>query len=294
MLLVAVALWGITIAPTKWALESMPPFTLMFLRLFCASLFFLPYAWMKAKRETETSPSVPWLRMCSLSFTGVAGYFLFNYLGIGLTSGVNYSIISASLPLCTILLAALYLKEKITIPQWGGLLLGLAGVLLITVHPAGAGGGTLLGDLLVLASDMIWAFYVVQMKKPQGEAALPSELFTALTLGIGAMMILPFTLVEIGVSGLPAVTPKGWVSLAVLVVGPTILAYWLWNRAMESVSAGKAGLYLNALPVISVITSIVLLGEALTWKTFVGGLLVLSGVLWAEKKERISSVANQA
>jgi drug/metabolite transporter (DMT)-like permease len=294
MLFVAVALWGMTIAPTKWALESFPPLTLTFLRLFIASLVFLPFAWMRAKQAAKGPIQIPWLRMCSLSFTGVAGYFLFNYLGVGLTSGVHYSIISASLPLCTILLAALYLKEKLTVPQWGGLLLGVAGVLLITVHPGGNGGGSLIGDLLILASDLIWAFYVIQMKRPQGETALPSELFTALTLCIGGWMIFPFMLAELWMYGLPPVTYEATASLGMLVAGPTIAAYWLWNRAMESVSAGKAGLYLNVMPVISVISSIGLLGEALTWTTFAGGILVLAGVFWSERKERVPTVANQA
>jgi drug/metabolite transporter (DMT)-like permease len=69
-----------------------------------------------------------------VGFTGVAGYFLLNTYGMSLTSGVNASIISATLPLFTLMLAALYLKERISLSQWTGLLLGIAGVLIITVH----------------------------------------------------------------------------------------------------------------------------------------------------------------
>ena len=55
-----------------------------------------------------------------------------------------------------------------------------------------------------------------------------------------------------------------------LVIGATILAYWFWNRALETVSASVSGLYLNALPLISIVASIVLLDEALTWKIVIG------------------------
>lgn len=294
MLMVAVAFWGMTIAPTKWALESIPPLTLIFLRLFLGSLLFLPFAWKVAGGLQWAD--VPWKRLASLSFTGVAGYFLLQYVGVSMTSGVHASIISASLPLCTIVLAAVYLKEQITRNQWLGLWLGVAGVLAITVHP-GSGdtqGSFLMGDLLVLAAHVIWALYVIQLKRPQGEERLPSEMFTALTLVIGGLMVLPFAGAELWYLGMPEVTAKGFWSLVALVLGPTILAYWLWNRGIESVSAGKAGLYLNTMPLISVITSILLLGEALTWRTLIGGLLVIAGVFWAEKKSRLPSAASQA
>lgn len=136
MLLLAIALWGMTIAPTKWAMESFPPLTLTFLRLFVASLLFLPFAWRKARKEAGSELVIPWRRMYSLSFTGVAGYFLFNYLGVAQTSGLHASIISALLPLCTMLMAAFYLKERMGATQWLGLLTGLAGVLLVTAQPS--------------------------------------------------------------------------------------------------------------------------------------------------------------
>lgn len=294
MLMAAVLFWGMTIAPTKWALESIPPLTLIFLRLALGSLIFLPFAW-KVSGGLQWA-AVPWKRLASLSFTGVAGYFLFQYVGVSMTSGVNASIISASLPLCTIILAAAYLKEKITRNQWLGLLLGMAGVLAITIHPGsgGAQGSSLLGDLLVLVGHVIWAMYVIQLKRPRGEETLPSEMFTTLTLVIGGLMVLPFAAAELWYLGMPEVSAKGMGSLAALVLGPTILAYWLWNRGIESVSAGKAGLYLNTMPLISVITSILLLGEALTWRTLMGGLLVIAGVFWAEKKTRVYTAASQA
>lgn len=293
MLLLAIALWGMTIAPTKWAMESFPPLTLTFLRLFVASLLFLPFAWRKARKEAGSELVIPWRRMCSLSFTGVAGYFLFNYLGVAQTSGLHASIISALLPLCTMLMAAFYLKERMVATQWLGLLAGLAGVLLVSAQPSAGSEGSWWGDLLSLISYLIWAIYVIQLKRPKGEERLPSVLFTALTLAIGAVMIFPFMLGELILTGIPSVTPKSIVSLLILVLGPTIAAYWLWNRALESISAGKAALYLNAMPVISVLASILLLSETFTWQTGAGGLLVLSGVLWSEKKDRLKALPTE-
>ncbi|MFY0544459.1 DMT family transporter [Brevibacillus sp. H7] len=286
MLMAAVVLWGITIVPTKWGLETFPPFTLMFLRLVLASLIFLPFAWKRAQERLGTI-LVPWGRIALLSFTGVAGYFLFNSAGVALTSGVHASIISASLPLFTLLLAAFYLKETITVPQWLGLFMGTLGVLLITVQSDTQHGSSVLGDLLVLASELIWAIYVIQMKRPQGEERLPSELFTALTLFIGGIMILPFAAVETWIYGWSELTLTSLWIVVFLVLGPTIMAYWLWNKGIASTSAARAGIYLNAMPLISVLGSVSLLGEHLTWKTVFGGVLVLVGVFGSERAKRI-------
>jgi drug/metabolite transporter (DMT)-like permease len=285
-LITAVVLWGMTIVPTKWALETIPPFTLMVMRLFAASLIFLPYAWIKT-RKTARSVRIRWGRMSVLSFTGVAGYFLFNSAGVSLTSGVNASIIFAALPLFTLLLAAFYLKERISAAQWFGLALGTTGVVMITVQPQSLNNHSLLGDLLVLASMLVFAIYVIQMKRPQEEAALPSELFTALTIFIGGLMILPFAAVETWLHGWPTLTTKALVSVLLLTFGSTILAYWMWNKGLESTTAAKAGIYLNTMPLISVLSSIFLLGEELTWRTVAGGLFVLFGVYWAERRKEL-------
>lgn len=288
MLILSVVLWGMTIAPTKWAMESVHPFTLTFLRLFLASLLFVPFTWMRAKKAGGVI-RIPWKRMSMLSFTGVSGYFLFGTYGISLTSGVNASILSASLPLFTIIFAAVYLKERIRTPQWLGILLGIVGVLIISVQSNQGSNGSLLGDILVLTSCFIWAIYVVQMKRPQDEAELPSELFTALTLMLGAIMLVPFAAVETWMVGLPPLPLKGWLSLGYLVLGSSIAAYWLWNKALESVSAASAGVYLNTLPLVSVLTAIVLLNEAVTWRTILGGSFILIGVFWAERYKAASN-----
>jgi drug/metabolite transporter (DMT)-like permease len=286
LLLAAVVLWGMTIVPTKWALEVFPPFTLTFLRLVVAGLVFLPYTWRKAKARLGTV-TIPWRRITLLSFTGVGGYFFFNYSGVALTSGVNASMISASLPFFTLLLAALYLKEKIRLTQWLGLFLGTLGVLFITVQPGNQNVSSVWGDLLVLASQFIWAVYVIQMKQPQAEAQLPGDLFTALTLTIGGLMVLPFAAVESSMYAWSAPSVKAVGSLFFLILGPTILAYQFWNQALESTSASRAGIYLNAIPLISVFGSVSLLGEDVTWKTLLGGALVLAGVFWAERKPQM-------
>ncbi|MED4581785.1 DMT family transporter [Brevibacillus choshinensis] len=285
MLIGSVFLWGLTVVPLKWTLETIHPFTLMFLRLLLASLFLLPFAWIRRRRSPESLAPIPWMRIAMLSFTGVAGYFWLNTYGISLTSGVNASIISATLPLFTLLLATFYLKEQIMLTQWMGLTLGIGGVLLITIQPQATGQHSLWGDFLVLASQLIWTVYVVQLKRPRGEEKISSEMFTALSFFLGSLMLLPFAVWEMWHNGLPTVSGKSLLSLLFLVFCCTMLAYLLWNKALETIAAAKAGIYLNAIPLFNVLTAILLLNERMSWRTVLGGIFVLAGVVWAERRK---------
>ncbi|HHB1442094.1 MULTISPECIES: DMT family transporter [Bacillus] len=286
MLLVAVMLWGTAIAPTKWALESIHPFTLLFIRLFFAGGICLLFSFKQLKRSV-VHKQVPWKRMSLLSFTGVAGYFMFTSYGISLTSGLHVSIIDAALPLVTILFSAFFLKEKIQLNYWIGIMLGAIGVLLITVPSNNTDQEiSLIGDILILLSTFLFAFYTILLKRPKQERYLSNNVFTTLTLIIGAVILLPFAMGEIFYYGFPKIeTWKTVFSVMYLVIGATILAYWFWNKALERISASVSGLYLNALPLISIVTSIVLLDESLTWKIMIGGILVLIGVGWADKQK---------
>ncbi|WP_144616453.1 DMT family transporter [Bacillus cereus] len=288
MLLMAVILWGTAIAPTKWALESIQPFTLLFIRLLFAGGICLLFSFKQVKRSV-IHKQVPWKRMSLLSFTGVAGYFMFTSYGISLTSGLHVSIIDAALPLVTILFSAFFLKEKIQLTYWIGIVLGAAGVLLITIPSSNVDQEvSLIGDTLILLSTFLFAFYTVLLKRPKQEQYLSNKVFTTLTLIIGAVILLPFAMVETFYYGLPKIeTWKAGISVIYLVVGATILAYWFWNRALETVSASVSGLYLNALPLISIVASIILLNESLTWRIVIGGSLVLFGVIWADKRKLI-------
>ncbi|MED0982755.1 DMT family transporter [Bacillus paramycoides] len=286
MLLVAVILWGTAIAPTKWALESIQPFTLLFIRLFFAGGICMLFSFNQLQKAV-VHKHIPWKRMSLLSFTGVAGYFMFTSYGISLTSGLHVSIIDAALPLVTILFSTFFLKEKIQLNYWIGIILGAIGVLFITVPSNNADQEvSLIGDILILLSTFLFAFYTILLKRPKQERHLSNNVFTTLTLIIGMAILLPFATIETFYYGFPKIdTWKVGFSVMYLVIGATILAYWFWNKALERISASVSGLYLNALPLISIVTSIVLLDESVTWKIIIGGSLVLIGVGWADKQK---------
>ena len=280
-LFTAVFLWGIAIAPIRWALESMGPLTLLFLRLLISSLFLLPYVYWRNK-TLWSSFVFHWKHIIVLSITGVAGYYLFYTVGVDLTSAVHASILSAAIPMFTLILAFFLLKEKILIPQWCGLLMGTTGILLISVKAEMGSSSSLLGDLFVLASCLMWAFYVIHLKKIGKIVQLPNEVFTALTIAAGTILSAPLAFIEIAYTGMPVWTFSSFINLMYVALLSTVIAYLIWNWAMGMVTAASAGIWITFMPLIEVLTSVVLLNEVLTWRVLIGGLFVLFGLFWAE------------
>ena len=112
--------------------------------------------------------------MSLLAFTGVAGYFMFTSYGISLTSGLHVSIIDAALPLVTIFQHSF--EKKIRLNYWIGIILGAIGVLFITIPSKSANQEvSLIGDILILLSTFLFAFYTVLLKRPKQEQYLSNE-----------------------------------------------------------------------------------------------------------------------
>ena len=100
MLLVAVILWGTAIAPTKWALESIQPFTLLFIRLFFAGGICMLFSFKELQKSVVHKSSME--KNEFVSFYRCSWLFYVYILRHFLTSGLHVSIIDAALPLVTI------------------------------------------------------------------------------------------------------------------------------------------------------------------------------------------------
>ena len=135
--------------------------------------------------------------MSLLAFTGVAGYFMFTSYGISLTSGLHVSIIDLCITISYNFFQHSFEREN-SIELLDRNYIGCYRVLFITIPSKSANQEvSLIGDILILLSTFLFAFYTVLLKRPKQEQYLSNEVFTTLTLIIGAVILLPFALVEI-------------------------------------------------------------------------------------------------
>lgn len=179
-------------------------------------------------------------------------------------------------PVIVILVSPILLKERLT-P--GKLLCVLAAVVGVALVSGVGEAGSLTGVLLGLGAAVLYAT-VVLMNKTLHE--VPTEDRTMLQLAAAGLVLVPYSLLAENFSG---VTMDGTSIIMLLIVGAihTGWAYWLYFGSMKALPAQTVALYSYIDPIVAILLSALILGEALTPLGIVGAVLVLGATLVSEK-----------
>jgi drug/metabolite transporter (DMT)-like permease len=151
----------------------------------------------------------------------------------------------------------------------------MVGVLIVFSGAAAeSAGASLLGNVLMFTSAVLWGIYTSMAKRVANFDALQ---VTAGILGAGALMLLPLAGFEVAAAGEWHVDMQAWLGMAYLGAGASGLAFMLYSAALKHVDASEAGVYTNLIPIVGVATGM-MLGEPLSLRAIVGGVVVLVGV----------------
>ncbi|MET7334508.1 DMT family transporter [Nonomuraea sp. NPDC005650] len=275
ILIVAALGWGSATTATKYALAGFGPITLLFLKLAAATAVL----WMLVlARGRRRGPPGGQARFALLGLFEPALAYGGLTVGLTYTTATNASLLGATESCFVLILAAMFLKEPIRGRSVLGLVLALAGVIALEGGRLGTGFNT--GDLIVIGGSVAAAVYVTLAAKtaPTVDAitmtAYQFTYATALTLPLA---VWPWVT---GQEVLPVhVAPRFWV-IAMFVGGVCFaLGFVLYNHAIRFVSAGMAGMILNMVPVIGVVTAVIFLDEVLTGWHAAGAALVVAGIM---------------
>jgi drug/metabolite transporter (DMT)-like permease len=280
----ASACWGLGTVATKALLADVPPLPLLAVQL-VASVAFLWLAVAITRPPLRLDRSSALAALSGLFEPGLA--YTVGMAGLRLTSASNATLIGAAETPLTVLLAAVFLRERI-----GGralLLVAAAagGVVLLSLpHAAGLGGGSVLGDGLVAVGALLAAGYVtVSRRLIGGFSPLP---LAALQQGVGLLWVLAVL----------AVLPASELTAPVRLPLPTLLqaaatgvvmyalSFWLYLSGLRRVSASRAALFLALIPVFGVAGAALALGERLTPLQWVGAAVVVGAVQGVVRAER--------
>lgn len=267
----ALVLWSSAFAGIRVGLTTYPPAQLALLRFLVASLTLAIYAAAAHFRRPQLR-DVP-----LLALTGAFGITFYNialnYGELSVSAGAA-SLLIASAPIWTALLATVALHERLTFLGWSGVLISFAGVALIA---AGEGGGFRLSlhALLIVAASIAAAIYIVMQKDLLRR--LSALEFTAYSIWFGTLLLIPFGL------GLPhtlAAAPlRPTLAIVYLGIFPGALAYVAWSYVMTHGSASSTASYLYLNPVLAIAIAWLWLGEIPRPISLVGGAIALGGVV---------------
>ncbi len=284
-LLTAVVLWAISFVATKVALESAPPLVVVSLRLLISAVCFMP--WIVATGGTRGLGGFRVLReLFVLSLFGAGLHYATQTIGLQYTTASNASLYTTTGPITIMLLSALVLGERITWRKAAGVALAVAGVLVV-MGPAKLTSLELdehiLGDLLVLASLVMWGLFTVFGKKLTDQ--LGALRVTAWVTVIGAAWMAPVGWAQVRLTGFDVSTLDGeaWAAIAFLGVGCSFLATLLYFVALGLSESQKVGVYLYLIPPLTAAFAAFYLGETITVNLLIGGALVFAGVALTER-----------
>ena len=287
MLLITMVIWGSTFVVTKGINDQVQPFTLAFVRVAIGALVLLGCALVRQARGGAHSrwSALPWGTMITMGLIGVVLYYaVFNY-SLVYTSASQGALVQSCIPAMTALVAVVWLREHASALRWTGIVLSMAGILIVFSGGDAQSGGSLLGNVLMFVSAVLWGVYTSMAKRVATYDALQ---VTAGIIGAGAVLLLPLSAFEIVAEGVPSVDVRGWLGMAYLGAGASGLAYMMYSAALKHMDASEAGVYTNLIPIVGVIMG-VMLGEPLSLRAILGGVVVLVGVWLTSRQPSPSS-----
>ena len=288
MLVITMVIWGSAFVVTKAVNDQLQPFSLALARVAIGAVLLLAFAMLRQARGRSHSPwsALPWGTMIAMALIGVVLYYaVFNY-ALVYTSASQGALVQSCIPTMTALVAVLWLREHASAMRWAGIALSMVGVAIVfSGAEAESGSGSLLGNVLMFISAVLWGVYTSMAKKV---ATYDPLQVTAGILGVGALMLVPLAAFEIGAAGMPSLDPQGWLAIVYLGAGASGVAYMLYSVALKHVEASEAGVYTNLIPIVGVVTG-VMLGEPLTSRAILGGGVVLVGVWLTSRQPSPSS-----
>lgn len=258
-MLAANAMWGLMSPVAKIVMAGglISPLVLTDLRIFGAMVLFWLVSFFQKPEHVHHKDMAKLLGASLLAIVFNQGCFIF---GVGLTSPADASIITTSMPLWAMVLAAFFLKEPITGKKVLGIALGAGGALLLimgsnaTKQTTASGDHAIWGDLLVLTAQLSYALYIVLFKNFVQKYSLVTLMKWMFTYAF--ICTLPFSYNDLMATDWSILTLPDISGIAYVVVCGTFLCYMLVVVGQKSLRPTVAGMYNYVQPVVACIVSI--------------------------------------
>lgn len=276
-----ILIWGTTFISTKVLLKSFSPAEILFIRFllgYLALCLVSPHPLRKTSRKEE-------IVFFFAGMCGICLYYLLENIALTRTSASNVGVIISIAPFFTAILSRLFEKgeNKLSLHFFLGFFAAMAGICLIG-QDKNAPAGNPFGDFLALVAALVWACYSILTRKISG-FGYGTLLTTRRLFAYGLFCMLP-SLGGFDFSrGFTRFTdPVNLLNLLFLGLGASALCFVTWNRAVSILGAVKTSVYIYMVPVVTVVTSVVILQETITLRKLLGIVLTLAGLLLSQRR----------
>ncbi len=266
--------WGLSFIASKHALNvGFSPMTLAFLRYVITATVLIPAVLIKEKGlRLQKRDIIP---MFLSGLLGITLYYFFEYQGIQRTTTVNASLILASIPILTLVVDAAAMKTKLRMRQVLGAILSLIGVYCVVRFGTDTGSTSFLGDLLIVGASFVWVGYIFVSRKLR-------DRYSSLAMNAWQTVFALFTLLPLALSEKSEWQPvswDGWASAAGLALICSALCYFLYGNALKQLSPVAISIFINLIPLVTILGGVAFLNETITVLQVAGGLIIVASIL---------------
>ena len=277
-LILTMLFWGGTFIAGRLLAATLPAADAAFMRFALAAAALAILARL-IDGSLRPPPRNQLVRLLLLGFSGVFAYNLFFFTGLKYIEAGRASLIIALNPMAITLGAVLFFGERLSRIQYGGLLLSLIGALLVISNGDPAlllSGGFGPGEASIVGCVIAWAAYsLIGRKVLSSMSPLSAVFYSSL---FGALLLLPAALSD---GAPPRVGSYGfmdWVSLLFLGICGTAIGFSLYYQAIRAIGSARSGVFINLVPLFSIMLAWLILGEVLRLSVLAGGAVLLLGV----------------
>ena len=270
-----IVIWGTTFISTKILLTDFQPVEILFFRFVIGFLVLLIIAPKRLKGINIKQEII----FAAAGLCGICLYYLLENVALTYTMASNVGVIISIAPFFTAILTHLFIKseERLHINFFIGFAAAMLGIVLISFN-----GSKLelnpMGDILAVAAALVWACYSILTRKISG-FGYSVILTTRRTFFYGILFMIPamfFFDFNMDLSRFADITYL--LNIIYLGLGASALCFVTWNFAVKILGAVKTSIYIYLVPVITVVTSVLILRESVTWLSMIGTVLAIAGL----------------
>lgn len=279
---ITILIWGTTFISTKVLLRSVAPVEILFIR-FMIGYFAL---WCVCPRRLTIKNKKQELYFAAAGLCGVTLYYLLENIALTYTLASNVGVIISMAPFFTVIFSGLLLHDKRpSVRFFVGFLIALAGIFLISSGGEAALKINPLGDILAMAAAVVWALYSTITRKISSFGYQTIQT-TRRTFFYGLIFMIPVLfLMDFHIEAAHFMNMTNVLNLIFLGFGASALCFVTWNSAVKILGSVKTSVYIYMVPVITAVTSALILHEKMTLIMIAGIALTLIGLFLSENRK---------
>jgi len=284
-LTVTMLFWGANAIFSRLAVGEVSPLLLVTLRWTSVVLLLLVIARKGLIRDwPKLKPRIGYIMaMGAIGFTGFNALF---YVAAYTTTAVNIGIIQGTIPIFVLLGSFVFYKTAITFRQVVGVILTLIGIIVVTSNGSLENLMALVinyGDFLMVVAGLLYGGYTLALRSKPDVAALSFLSVLAFSALLTSLPLVGYEIIS-GTLQMPTLT--GWALIAAISILPSFLAQIFFINGVTLIGPGRAGIFVNLVPIFAAILAVLFLGEPFRLYHAAALVLVLGGIWIAERGKK--------